>query len=397
MKYPEHSMINRFLVESLGPAAWPRTRLDPTQWEVLWRAARDHCISPYLHECWIDSGFIANVPRAVADRFSRATSDNRERNRRLTLALDELCTALEGANIPVLVSKGLPVAHAYYGGLGLRVLYDLDLLVKPQDEERARKVAETLGYIPFFKDHRKQQLLWRPRAYAWDDEHVFDPNRPCMVELHTSPWQRRWHGFHLECEIQLWEGARTLACDGVMLRVPREEKLLVHLAVHYACNVLEANARLMHLLDLSLLLRRRSGALDWQLILYEAERSRARPFCFIALDLASRLAGDCLYPDRARDALRSATPRAMVDWVAMRGLEDVASMSIHHRRKSLIYFLHWNMARGLSEKAAMLSEAVRGPMRDEGGVGPWRSLASRMAQRFGELARASCALRGARS
>ncbi len=394
MKETRHSSVDEVLLQSLRTPARPDARLDFPQWERLWRTSRDHCLSPYLHRQWTDSGFIATLPPAIAERFAKARADNAERNCSLLQVLDELRTALESENIPVLISKGLPVAHTYYGDLGLRVLYDLDLLIKPQDRERAFEVAQELGYVPFFAGDRRHQLLWRPRAYAWDAEHVFDPDRPCLVELHTRPWQRRWHGFGLECQLQLWEGARTREIAGVALRVPREEKLLIHLAVHYACNVIEADARLMHLLDLCLLLRQSATALDWGLILHESARSRAQPFCFVALDLAARL-GQWDYPDSVRSVLNSATPRAVADWVERRGVEDVLAMNIHRREKSLIYFLHWNMAAGVTETASVLFEAVRSPWREGHGIGRWKSLASRMVQRFDEIARASHASRGA--
>jgi hypothetical protein len=191
----------------------------------------------------------------------------------------------------------------------------------------------------------------------------------------------------VECNLDLWNGHRVQQVAGIPLRLPREERLLVHLAVHYAFNVLESNARLMHLLDIALLLRLRGTALDWDMILNDINASRAAPFCFLALELASR-AGRCDLPGSVRSALRGTTPPGIVGWLDLKGVDDVGSMNLHHRERSLIYFLHWNMAAGWSEKASVLWYSLRTPWLEETGVGRWKSLVRRTGRRLHHLARA---------
>ncbi len=381
--------VNRLLVDSLSPDSAPTASLEPLEWDALWRAARDHCLVPYLHKVWTESGFITALPSAIAQRFSAARANNTVRNRRLILALDELRTALHDRGIAVLISKGLPVEHSCYGEPGLRVMYDLDLLVKPHDRARAVEVLGKIGYTPFYPHSPASQcLFWRPKSYVWDADRVFDPDQPIFVELHSQPWEAGWHGFGIKCNLDLWKGERALQMSGVTLRVPTEERLLVHLAVHYACNVLESNARLMHLLDIVLLLRLHAAHLNWSMIVAEIRESRAMTFCFLALDLAGRLGG-CQIPERILKELRDATPRGIVDWLCMRGLQDAASMSLRHRDRRLIYFLHWQMAAGCFETASVLIYSLRAPWSESTGVARWKILGSRICQRLHCLARAS--------
>lgn len=383
------SRVNQILIESLAPECLPALDLEPSEWECLWVSARDHCLAPYLHKRWTESGLIARLPSGAAERFTNARSKNAERNRQLVFALDELRTALQEKGIPILISKGLPLAQLYYGDLGLRVLYDLDLLINIQDRDGTFDVLRDIGYAPFFPNHRSnrhQTLFWRPREYVWQADGVFNPDQPCFVEVHTRPWEPHWHGFRVECNLDLWKGHRIQQVAGMPLRVPLEEKLLSHLAVHYAFNVLESNARLMHLLDIALLLRLRGTTLDWDMILNDIGASRVAPFCFLTLELAGR-AGRCELPGRVRSALRQATPPGIVGWLGLRGVDDVASMNLHHRERSLIYFLHWNMAAEWPEKASVLLYSLRAPWLEEAGVGRWKSLIRRMGRRLHHLAR----------
>ena len=383
------SRVSLVLAQSLGPGGPPTFDFDPSGWEALWISARDHCLVPYLHQCWLESGDRQALPPAIARRFLAARQDNTERNRRMLLLLEELVSALRERGVATLISKGLPLAQAYYGDLGLRVLYDLDLVIKAEDTEQAFDVLHGLGYEPFFSQpgNKPGRPLWRPREYSWDADRVFDPDRPVMVELHTRPWEPHWHGFRMESRLDLWQGGRVVEVGGVTLRVPAEEQLLVHLAVHYACNVLECSARLMHLLDIVLILRQRGSGLDWKTVVKIITENRLEPFCFVAFDLAAR-AGGCRIPSSALGALRDATPSRIVNWLELRGVHDVCSMSLRDRDRSLIYFLHWNMAKKWPEKASVLLHSVREPWLENTGLGRLRSLATRMSGRLRHLARA---------
>ncbi len=382
-----HSKVLEILLRSLAPEG-PEHRLAPrVDWSDLWERARDHCLVPYLNRVWSESGFTTAIPQTVAEQFATASSSNATRNKFLLKFLEELCTALESHSVPVLISKGLPISCTYYGDLGLRVLYDLDLIIEEEHRGTAFKVLGRLGYVPFFAGQYErsiQTLFWRPKPYHWGPEQVFDPEAPCFVELHTRPWEPHWHGFGLDCQLDLWPGARYQAIESVNLRIPCQEKLLIHLAVHYACNVVEGNARLMHLLDIILLLRSRGGQLDWDQILDGIHRSHVAAFCCVAFDLAARI-GSTPIPKTFMSSLRRSTPAGIQQWLRSRGVEDAAAMSVRRLDRSLIYFLHWHMAGGWRERSRVLLHSIRTPWQEGTGRGRWRSAAIRMAQRIKHL------------
>ncbi len=380
--------LTRILLESMAPARPFRADYQPQEWEDLWTEARDHCLTPYLHQRWLDSKFIAYVPAATAERFAAARIKNTRRNLRLLAALEELSAALKARGIPSMISKGLSVAQAYYQDIGLRVLYDIDLLIRTHDREEAFEVMRGAGYVPFFENRRggrEQTLFWRPEEYVWDEQSVFDPGQPVFVELHTSPWERRWHGFRLECKLDLWQNSRVEEVFGIPFRVPIEERLLVHLAVHYACNVLESNGRLMHLLDIVLLLRKHAGRLNWDLVLHDIKECRAAAFCFIAFDLAGRV-GAARIPINVWAELKDATPREIAEWLGTSGVEDVVTMNLHHRRRALIHSLHWHTASGVREKAGVLFHSLCSPWHGGAGLERWKLAGRRIWERVRYLA-----------
>ncbi len=382
----------QILFDSLGQGSGPSAS-DAKQcdWEAVWTKARDHGLVPYLDKRWTETGFMPNLSQAIRDRFSSATLKNNRRNMRLLTILNDLNTSLQAQNIPTLISKGLPVGQTYYGNLGLRVLYDIDLLIKSEDKSAALKILQRKGYVPFSATvHPKDEqcLLWKPKIFDWSPEAIFDPEAPCFVELHTNAWKPHWHGFQMECRFDPWTGARLQQIAGIQLRLPSEEKLLIHLAVHYACNVLESNARLMHLLDIILLLRLRAAELNWESLWDDIKNCDTAAFCFLSFELARRV-GEISIPETFWSTLRSSTPNGIVEWLSSRGIEDVGSINPRECNRSLIYLLHWNMAANWKERADILLFSLRTPWQERTGTGRLTTFANRMASRLIHLARAS--------
>jgi hypothetical protein len=385
---------DRFLLRSLHDRELHLESLEPTEWEALWVKARTHCLTPYLEERWRRAGILERIPESVAQRFTAARRLNLERNRRLAAHLGEAAATLESAGVPALAVKGLHLAKRCYGDLGLRVLYDLDLVIRPADRVRALQALSGLGYVPF--DGRSDQgadLLWRPREYRWDAEGVFDPERPVLIDLQTRLWPSGWHGFRVGSALDAWADHRWADLGAARLRVPSDEKLMVELTVHYAFNALEAHARLMHLVDVALLVAAAAATLEWERFLAEADRSRVGRFCFLTFELA-RAVCDCRIPDEIRGRLQRETPRAALRWLERSAAAAPLAMDLYARDRSAIYALHWAMASGWGERTEVLGYSLAEPWREAGRARRYGPFARRMAARLAELARSAARPRG---
>ena len=382
----QSSPVNRQLVAALANGAPRILDLSDAEWSTFGEHARNHGLSPYLYQLWADGGVLNRIPAQLAERFARARHMNRRRNERILEQTAGICTSLSRRGLQVMILKGIPVSHEYYGDPGLRLLYDLDLLVRPEQLARTLQVMSELGYVPFFPDSDagRQVLLWQPKRHLWDAEGVFDPERPLLIEIHTQAWESGWHGFRLRSSLDFWRDPRRLELSGFTFDCPREETVLVQLAVHYACNVLESSARLMHLLDVGLLLRARSHALDWAEVIHDIGVCRAAGFACVTLELARAVCGVEI-PAGVRDELRRAAPSRIVKWLAEEGAADVASMNLHQRHPSIIYSLHWAMASGWRETAAVLLYAARSPWRQARGPKRIRTVLRRVFSRTHHL------------
>ena len=383
------SSAEALIVASLAPGPIDVPPLGAAACEILWARARDHCLSPYLHERWRRAGVLDRLPGDLAARFSRARTLNAERNRHILLQQQELINLLDGSGIPSLVSKGIALSQACYHDPGMRVLYDIDLFVREEHQPGARIVLEAAGYSPFFARPRfsaAHDPWWRPKEYSWDSERVFDPERPVFVELHSEAWDTSWHGFDLPRVLDIWSATRDEVVEGISLRVLSWENVLVQLAVHYACNALESVARLMHLLDIALILRERADHIDWDQVLRSAKGGRLAAFCFLALGLACQVCR-CELPSEVERALREATPAAIARWIDTDGPEEAGNMSIYQPDRSVTYFLHWSMAGRFGEKARVALSSLRRAWQQGRGFGRWTGFLGRNAERLRHIMR----------
>jgi hypothetical protein len=213
---------------------------------------------------------------------------------RLTGALIDLTRRFQSSGIEILPFKGPTLAHQAYGDVGLRWFADLDLLVHPDDLAPARELLLELDFLPSYPTTpARRQLLERRGSHE-----SFERADRTWVELHwrlAAPLSE----FGLDYD-RLWRRLGTVRLAGQDLPALRPDDLLLVLALHGAKHAWE---RLGWICDVAMLIGA-EPTLDWDALVTEAERMRARRVLLLALRLASGLLGAELPPDLA-DAART--------------------------------------------------------------------------------------------
>lgn len=91
---------------------------------------------------------LPELERAVARFLDSTLRTNRYKTRVGRTAALAATTALRTAGVPAVVFGGLGVEHILYTGTGARQFNDIDLLIAPDDTERAHAVLRAQGYRP---------------------------------------------------------------------------------------------------------------------------------------------------------------------------------------------------------------------------------------------------------
>jgi len=203
----------------------------------------------------------------------------------------EVVSALRAAGVPSIVLKGPAIHEALYADGGLRPYSDSDVLVPAKHIDRAREVAEKLGFEKWLAGDDVPSGLY---VHATDYERPGDGAR---LDLHwtvpeaEAPPERVWQAFAAD--------ARPLTVGGVETLVPGQAALALHTALHAARHaVLHGRSLTKPARDLQRALDHVSRE-DWQRALDLAEGLDA---------LESLSAGLRVLPDGARLAAELGLP-----------------------------------------------------------------------------------------
>jgi putative nucleotidyltransferase-like protein len=200
-----------------------------TDWNHFLRLIGRQRVSGLVHDALLAAGI--DLPSAVAKVLAARAGRIARRNSILAAETVRLQRALESANIPVLVLKGVALAQLAYGSLGAKHARDIDLLVPPQRAEAAMRLLEREGYV---LSSPAKQLSDRQRRsvvrYAREVELVHSDSR-LIVELQ---WRVMDNPLLLR-DVDAHSAAQSVTLsDGATVQTLGQEDLFAYLCVHGA-------------------------------------------------------------------------------------------------------------------------------------------------------------------
>jgi hypothetical protein len=235
-------------------------------------------------------------------------------------------TALRAEGIPVIVLKGAALAETLYPDPALRVMEDIDILVREKDLERADELIRGFGYEAAKAPYEEQTVRERHRHYPRLESR--SGLTPFEVHRHlVTP------GNHIHFDIsECWESARPVEIAGVETSILCPEEMLLHLCVGFFLDrrrFYQSFAALRQLVDISETVRHHGDGLDWDRFVRIARRRRLGGPLYCALKTAERLL-DAEVPQESLEELRptgfdASMNRLFVD----RKVLDIAPWFLH--------------------------------------------------------------------
>ena len=279
-----------------------RSALTAMDWDRLERLAGWHRLGPLLWH-WLSGGPV--LATAVWERLEQGYLDNAARNLYVQAELARVLGALDREGVAAMPLKGAALIETVYPDPALRVMRDLDILIRAEDAKRAQAAVADLGY------RSGANLRGEEGSREWMDEHhyhlppLIGPERLLAVELHRhlvlpdDPARFDISGF--------WDRARP-ARTGPSHLVAAPEDLLTHVALHFSRNRLwRSEGALAQVADVAWILDRHP--LDWDALIRRATVDGTGPSLFLGLFAARELLGSevagpvmaALRPDSFRD------------------------------------------------------------------------------------------------
>jgi len=210
---------------------------------------------------------------------------------RAEITFKKIKELLEPLEIQVLVLKGPHLGSTVYDSPQQRLYGDLDILVRPDEFDRAAALLRENGFEPFAFDEFAPEIQ---RDFKhWE----YRSPQGVIVELH------RWLSGHDRFDVDsggLFERAEPFTFGETPAKGLGKEDLLLHLCLHMGTSYFLAIER-KHIQDIALLVGKRE--VDWIVFMKRAQGAGAAAVVHYAL-LATRLQEGAEIPARVLGELR---------------------------------------------------------------------------------------------
>jgi hypothetical protein len=278
----------------------PAVLLQPLDWVRLLQLACRHGVLPCLYRS-LHTLSPNIVPQDGLTALRHHFQANAQRNLFLTGTLLKLLRLLEAHGIAALPYKGPVLAALAYGNVALRQFGDLDLLVRPQDADRAKALLWAQGYR-WLDGHPPTHFPRLLKVYE-----LVSPDGHVLVELH---WALTSATFFFPLDpASLWTRLETVSLLETPVRSLAPEDLLLILCVHGAKHHW---SRLGWICDVAAVLQA-APQLDWARCLAQARQLGGTRM----LALGLRLAHDLLGARLPTEVGRWIQAEAVVSWLAV--------------------------------------------------------------------------------
>jgi hypothetical protein len=291
-----------FVLRAIGgpPAAGRDPGLEDLARAVDWTRLLQSAprgVHPYLARC-LESRLPASaVPLEVREELGRIERAAAGRYLQRHAELGRVLAALRRAGTPVIVLKGMALAHTVYPDPSQRAMLDIDLLVPGERWDTARSALLEAGLrVPPRWEARPRT---GPNSREERDRPFERPGSGVLVELHADLESCR-PPFSFQ-ESRIWERASAFRLGGLDALVLHPEDALVHVGLH-----LSSAHRFQHglraLLDVHLQVERSAAGLDWPRLAQDCRAAGAGAWMHLTLRLARDLLGSPV-PESFLDAL----------------------------------------------------------------------------------------------
>jgi len=257
-------------------------------WHLFIRMAKAEGVAPLLFYASTRSAFEA--PDEVNRELRMAYYESAAFNQMIIAELGQVVSRLDNASIPVIVLKGGALATTIYPDSALRPMNDLDLLVKPEDLERAKSIILSMGYYEPIPEMAKgfNQLAQYHFYFSHRDKSSLN------LELHWNLLAGQ-HDTRAPSIEWFWENTQEISSITDENRNLQPYSTLsytshfLYLIGHCILQHGKFEARLIWFYDLLSIINNINIPLDWQNIYRYAEEYQWAPALYYAMQILASL------------------------------------------------------------------------------------------------------------
>ena len=256
--YPEIAFadnISENIIKDIIASLQNETECSIENWGILTKIFKSHWIFPLVYFKLKNSGKIKNLPSEAIEQLKKTFLRSKINILIAEQQLKEILYSFKNSGIDALVLKGVHLAFTHYPHPATRLFSDIDLLLRPEDIPKARRIMEKLGYVGVDK---RYSLC---RDFSKDEIFLHKTKKYFKVEFH---WHLHCFSFVKESiDIDdLFESAIDVETGLIEFKAFSSIDALIHraLSIYLSDN---QSLRIIWLYDLFLLTKALKTSEDW--------------------------------------------------------------------------------------------------------------------------------------
>ncbi len=260
----------------------------PLDWAHIVKIAERNAVLPLVSWNLIQN-FNSLLPSGFREDLNNNFQSHVRHNILLTGKLIEVVKLFQSNDTPVMPFKGPLLADQVYGNLALRRYSDLDILVQPDDLEKAVALLLSIGYTPMTDAYWLENIKLCLKQKK-DIKFVSKENN-IYIELH---WRLSKPYFDVPIKPEhLWQQAEIASLGGIQVSTLSFNHLLIYLCLHGSKHAWD---RLAWICDVNELIGSRKPV-DWEHIFEEAAQLGCENVLGLGLYLVDKFFGlECSNP-----------------------------------------------------------------------------------------------------
>lgn len=254
----------------------------PIDWHKTIKLSKQQQISPFLYYTVKNLELQNAIPQDILTTMKKHYYSNLKRNLRIEKEIFLILELAKREGISIIPFRGFSLIYTLYRNPGIRVMADVDILIKGNEFYKINSALTRLGY---YKDliEKIQEEHYR------EDQHLtfsktLAPNQALLIDIHSAIAGARPYKLDLPL---LWQRTREKDTNNRKLPCLSQEDTFLSFALHLRKHT--RRLTLKFIVDIAEFLKRTGADLDWAYITKSAKNNRAITTVYFSLYIAMEL------------------------------------------------------------------------------------------------------------
>lgn len=263
----------------------------PLDWNKIKDLSIRHEILPFLYYNLKRFNLQNLIPEKISALTRNCYYGNLLRNTRIEKEVSFILESAAKEGITIIPFKGFSLIQTLYrSNPGLRIMVDVDMLIKKEDFQKTKNILIQFGYRTSHSGNSGQKKNKIPFEIIFSK--TLSEKLISIIEIHSALSPARPYPLKLP---ELWKRTRETSLYGRKISLLSAEDTFLSLAMHLRRHL--RRLTLKFIIDPAELLDNRGNGLDWGYIAKASKDTRIKTTVYLALYLAKELL-DANAPDK---------------------------------------------------------------------------------------------------